>query len=316
MSTCGKCGKKVFFMEQAAYKGGFWHKACFKCETCKKSLEPGGFLDHDNLPYCNSCFKKQFQPKGYGFGSNNLHSFEHKGGSSAAASSSPGAASPGKAAAAPAAAAAAKPASAASSPTSKAAATPAPAASKAPAAAAPKAAEKKDAAPAAAEVNKLDRDRWYIENFDGKKSKRTDPIVVNVTEVKQSVYIGKCTGVVVQIHGKCKQVTINGCTETGVVTETVVSTVEVINSKKCQVQLTEKVGLVQLDGCERTSVYLSQAAVDEETKMFTAKSAATLIYVPQADGDLKELALPEQFVSCMEEGTFKNEIVVPEAILS
>jgi len=303
-------------MEQAAYKGGFWHKACFKCETCKKSLEPGGFLDHDNLPYCNSCFKKQFQPKGYGFGSNNLHSFEHKAGSTAAAasSSSPKAASPAKAAAAP--AAAAKPA-AASSPTSKAAATSAPTASKTPAAAAAtKATEKKDAAPAAAEVNKLDRDRWYIENYDGKKSKRTDPIVVNVTEVKQSVYIGKCTGVVVQIHGKCKQVTISGCSETGVVTETVVSTVEVINCKKCQVQTTEKVGLVQLDGCERTAVYLSQVALDEETKIFTAKSAATLIYLPQADGDVKEVALPEQFVSCMEEGTFKNEIVVPEAILS
>jgi len=94
--------------------------------------------------------------------------------------------------------------------------------------------------------------------------------------------------------------------------------VEVINSKKSQVQVQEKCGLVQLDGCERTSVYLSQQAVDEETRIFTAKSAATLIYIPQADGDMKEIALPEQFVSFRNEesGAFCNEIVVPEAILS
>jgi len=121
---------------------------------------------------------------------------------------------------------------------------------------------------------------------------------------------------VVQINGKCKQVTVSGCTEAGVVCQTVVSTVEVINSKKCQVQATERVGLIQLDGCERTSVFLSQAAVDEETRIFTAKSSATLLYVPQGEGnDDKELALPEQFMSDFASGA-KHEIVVPEAILS
>jgi len=318
-------------MEQVAYKGGFWHKACFKCATCKKAMEPGGFLDHDNVPYCTSCFNKQFKPKGYGFGSNNLHSFEAKKGDhqptaggpnmSAARAGSPdlGAKGLSPKQAQPAGPAAAKPAAATSSAPAKSSATPA-AASAAPA----KAAVAKPAAAAAAadkkpEVNKLDKDRWFIENFDGKSSKRSDPIVVNVTEVKQSVYIGKCNNVVVQIKGKCKQVTISGCTDVGLQSETVVSTVEIINCKKCQIQPTEKVGLIQLDGCERTSVYLSQMCMDDETKVFTAKSSATLLYIPQEDGDVKELALPEQFVSERVEGdskNLKNEIVQPEALLS
>jgi len=317
-------------MEQVAYKGGFWHKACFKCPTCKKALEPGGFLDHDNAPYCTSCFNKQFKPKGYGYGSNNLHSFEAKKGEHAA-----GAAGGPNASAARAgspdlgakglspkpAVAAAKPASSsapAKSP-SPAKSSPAPMATPAPAAKAaaakPAAAEKKELP----EVNKLDKDRWYIENFDGKKSKRTEPIIINVGEVKQSVYIGKCNNVVIQIKGKCKQVTISGCVDCGVQTDVVVATVELINSKKCQVQPTDKVGLIQLDGCERTSVYLSQQNIIDETHVFTAKSSATLLYIPQEDGDVKELALPEQFLSDRVEGdskSLRNQIIVPEALLS
>jgi len=332
MSVCGKCNTKVFFMEQVAYKGGFWHKNCFKCATCKKQLEPGTFLDHDNVPYCTSCFNKQFKPKGYGYGANNLHSFEGKKGelaagqttganASAARAGSPdlGAkglsnpASPSGATVKPAASSSAKSPAKQSSNTAS-----TPASSSAPAA---KGAAAKSAGTAGdkPEVNKLDKDRWYIENFDGKKSKRTDPIVINVAEVKQSVFIGKCNGVVIQIKGKCKQVTISGCQECGVQCDTVVATVELINSKKCQVQPTDKVGLIQLDGCERTSVYLSQNCVDEETKIFTAKSNATLVYTPLPDGDVKEMALPEQFISSRPTDGSKslvNEIVMPEALLS
>jgi len=324
MSTCGKCNQKVYFMEQIAYKGGFWHKNCFKCATCKKQMEPGGFLDHDNVPYCTSCFNKQFKPKGYGFGSNNLHSFEQKKGdhsagqapgpnASAARAGSPDLGAKGLT----------KPAVGATKPASPAASSAKPSPAKSTSTPAAKSAAAKTATPAAEgkpEVNKLDKDRWYIENFDAKKSKRTDPIVVEVTEVKQSVFIGKCTGVVIQIKGKCKQVTISGCQECGIQTDTVVSTIEVINSKKCQVQPTDKVGLVQLDGSERTSVYLSQSMIDDETKMFTAKSNATLIYTPLPDGDLKEIALPEQFISHVADypnsKALTNEIVVPEALLS
>jgi len=332
MSVCGKCNTKVYFMEQVAYKGGFWHKNCFTCATCKKQLEPGTFLDHDNVPFCTSCFNKQFKPKGYGYGSNNLHSFEGKKGelaagqttganASAARAGSPdlGAkglakpASPSGAAVKPAAASSTKPAS----PAKQAPSSSTISASSAPSA--KSAAAKSVAAADKPEVNKLDKDRWYIENFDGKKSKRTDPIIINVAEVKQSVYIGKCNNVVIQIKGKCKQVTISGCQECGIQCDTVVATVELINSKKCQVQPTDKVGLIQLDGCERTSVYLSQICLDEETKIFTAKSNATLVYTPQPDGDVKELSLPEQFISSRPTDGSKslvNEIVMPEALLS
>ena len=45
-----------------------WHKMCFSCANCKKMLEAGSEKEHDNEVYCNTCHRKNFGPKGYGFG--------------------------------------------------------------------------------------------------------------------------------------------------------------------------------------------------------------------------------------------------------
>ena len=52
-------------------------KSCFKCggtsshEGCKKTMTLDGYLEHENEPFCKSCYGKLFGPKGYGFGSTN-----------------------------------------------------------------------------------------------------------------------------------------------------------------------------------------------------------------------------------------------------
>ena len=67
--TCAACHKVVYVMEKVEALGGAkFHKTCFKCATCKKVLELSTAADHDGVMYCNPCHRRNFGPKGIGFG--------------------------------------------------------------------------------------------------------------------------------------------------------------------------------------------------------------------------------------------------------
>ena len=36
-------------------------------EECDKLLSVGGYQEHDDMPFCKTCYGKLFGPKGYGF---------------------------------------------------------------------------------------------------------------------------------------------------------------------------------------------------------------------------------------------------------
>merc|ERR1711976_905592 len=69
---CPKCGKSVYFAEKQNILQQDWHKACVKCETCNKKLEPGNFSDREGKIYCKTCYNQAAGIAGYGFG--NSHS--------------------------------------------------------------------------------------------------------------------------------------------------------------------------------------------------------------------------------------------------
>jgi len=65
---CPRCEKPVYFAEEVKALGNVYHKLCFSCTQCRKLLDPGSITEHDGELYCNNCYKKNFGPKGYGFG--------------------------------------------------------------------------------------------------------------------------------------------------------------------------------------------------------------------------------------------------------
>jgi len=67
-SGCPKCGKKVYFNEKIAFDGKEWHKQCFTCSNCNKSLSGGQYGEHNGLPYCMRCHNSRFGTKGFGYG--------------------------------------------------------------------------------------------------------------------------------------------------------------------------------------------------------------------------------------------------------
>jgi len=66
---CPRCGGYVYHADQVFSKGNVWHKQCFKCATCHRTLDSRIACDGpDNDVYCTGCYRKQFGIKGYGFG--------------------------------------------------------------------------------------------------------------------------------------------------------------------------------------------------------------------------------------------------------
>lgn len=65
---CPRCGGMVFAAEQVLAKGREWHRKCFKCRDCTKTLDSIIACDGpDSEVYCKTCYGKKWGPHGYGF---------------------------------------------------------------------------------------------------------------------------------------------------------------------------------------------------------------------------------------------------------
>uniref|UniRef100_A0A8D8RLU6 Muscle LIM protein Mlp84B n=2 Tax=Cacopsylla melanoneura TaxID=428564 RepID=A0A8D8RLU6_9HEMI len=66
---CPRCGYAVYAAEQMISKNKIWHRRCFSCSDCHRSLDSTNLNDApDGDIYCRSCYGKHFGPKGCGFG--------------------------------------------------------------------------------------------------------------------------------------------------------------------------------------------------------------------------------------------------------
>ncbi|XP_075167998.1 muscle LIM protein at 60A isoform X1 [Haematobia irritans] len=66
---CPRCGYAVFAAEQMISKSRIWHKRCFHCADCRKSLDSTNLNDGpDGDIYCKACYGRNFGPKGVGYG--------------------------------------------------------------------------------------------------------------------------------------------------------------------------------------------------------------------------------------------------------
>ena len=60
---CEACGKSVYAAEQILAAGGAYHRPCFKCSICAKSLDVGSACDREAADggrtlFCRSCYAK------------------------------------------------------------------------------------------------------------------------------------------------------------------------------------------------------------------------------------------------------------------
>ncbi|XP_063303052.1 cysteine and glycine-rich protein 2 [Pelobates fuscus] len=65
---CPRCGESVYAAEKVMGAGKAWHKNCFRCAKCGKSLESTTLTEKEGEIYCKACYAKNFGPKGFGYG--------------------------------------------------------------------------------------------------------------------------------------------------------------------------------------------------------------------------------------------------------
>lgn len=145
------------------------------------------------------------------------------------------------------------------------------------------------AAPARKPRTELENNRWIIENHVDEHE------IVIEADLSQAILIDNCQNSTIQIKGKATSVTITKCVKTGVLVDTLVSGVEIINSSRFGLQITGTVPSLTIDNSHEGSIYLSKEAVDIE--IYTSQTAAINVNIPQGEpGDYEERPLPEQIL--------------------
>jgi len=135
----------------------------------------------------------------------------------------------------------------------------------------------------------LEGNKWVIEYQKDNKN-----IIIDQTELKQTAYIYKCTGSVVQVKGKINSIIVDDSSHLGVVFENVVASCEVVNSKSVEIQVTGKVPSISIDKSSAVQLFLSKDALDVE--IVTSKSDTMNVLIPvQGQPDPVEIPIPEQF---------------------
>ncbi|KAI8874035.1 adenylate cyclase-associated CAP [Ramicandelaber brevisporus] len=142
--------------------------------------------------------------------------------------------------------------------------------------------------------------RWKIENY----SKPGSPLVVEITDFKQTLMIADCDNTVVHVKGKLNGITILSCIKTSVLVESVIAAVEVAESKSVEVQITGVAPSIMIDKVDGCQLYLSRETVDQVV-ITTAKSSEMNINFPEndkEDADYIEKPIPEIFQSRVVDG--------------
>jgi adenylyl cyclase-associated protein len=132
--------------------------------------------------------------------------------------------------------------------------------------------------------------KWCVEN----QQKENGVITINVTDPKHQVYIFKCDGATIDIKGKCKGVVVDTAVKTNVLMDSVISSCEVVNCKRMQVQVRGMCPSVAIDKTDGILVYLSKETAGETT-FVTSKSSEMNVSWPDDNDDMQEKCIPEQF---------------------
>ncbi|KAG2464925.1 CAP2 protein, partial [Polypterus senegalus] len=136
-------------------------------------------------------------------------------------------------------------------------------------------------------VLELEGKKWRVEYQDN-----ANDLVISEAELKQVVYVFKCSHSTLQIKGKVNSIIVDNCKKLAMVFDNVVGIVEIINSRDIQIQVMGKVPTISINKTEGCHLYLSEESL--KCEIVSAKSSEMNILIPK-DGDYKEFPVPEQY---------------------
>jgi adenylyl cyclase-associated protein len=99
------------------------------------------------------------------------------------------------------------------------------------------------------------------------------------------------------VANKINTLQIDGCVKTSIVVESCVASVDIINCKSVEIQVSDWTPMITIDGCAGVIVYLSQRCVDDDISIITSKCSELNVVLPanKEEDDPVEIPVPEQF---------------------
>ncbi|CAD6197962.1 unnamed protein product [Caenorhabditis auriculariae] len=86
-----------------------------------------------------------------------------------------------------------------------------------------------------------DNRRWLVEYFENDEN-----IVVNVEDIKQTVYITECRNSFIRVNGKANGITLDGCKKTKIVFDGLISQCEAINCQSIEMETLGELPMVSI----------------------------------------------------------------------
>lgn len=140
--------------------------------------------------------------------------------------------------------------------------------------------------------------KWVVENHTKesviKEASPNGVLTIEITDPKQQVYVYNCEGVTLQVKGKFKSLILDKCTKCNVVYDTLISSAEMVNCKKVQLQVNGVCPVFTIDKTVNVLIWLSKESLHVST-FTTSLSSEMNVNFPDGE-DMKELPIPEQFV--------------------
>jgi adenylyl cyclase-associated protein len=137
--------------------------------------------------------------------------------------------------------------------------------------------------------------KWFVEHY----TEGSVTIPADELNVKQNVYIYKCSNTLITVPGKCKAICLDSCFKSNMICTSVVSTIEIVSCKNVGIQVDESAPAIAIDKSASVQVYLSKSAVEVRPDIVTSNITAVNVVVPgrQQDDDPIEIPIHEQYMT-------------------
>ena len=149
------------------------------------------------------------------------------------------------------------------------------------------------------------KDTYFIENHIDSK----EPVTLKEGSMKNKVSIRCSQNSRIIIEPKVNSIIIDNCVGCVFLVNSVISSLEIVNSDDVKLQITGVVPTVSIDKANKVNIYASKES--QNLQVYSSKSSEMNILFPgEEEGDWKEFAIPEQFVTTYNESKNKLESTV------
>jgi len=149
--------------------------------------------------------------------------------------------------------------------------------------------------------------KWVVE-YQTQNSNPNGVCVIEAKSTKEQVYIYKCENATIHVKGKVNSIIMDSCTKNNLIFESAISSCEVVNCKKLQIQCTGVCPTFAIDKTDGCLVFLSKEALSISSFVTTKSSEMNVSWVDEESGEQHERPIPEQFVHRLVNGALTSEV--------